>query len=327
MKRFKNILCVLEPEHASVTVLERAVELAESNQGRLTVVGVVPHVTVGIGVSDGGPDLVDLQDAIVKIHRQKLEAFIQPVAKRAGVDIKVLVGIPFLQVIHEVLRHDRDLVIKVPEQQDWLERLFGSDDMHLLRKCPCPLWIIKPQAPKPCRVILAAVDVDDGHPLHEMASREALNRQLLEMASSLALAESAELHIIHVWEAPAESAMRNGAFMRARETEVDAYVRQVRRQRSANLESLMRKLEAGIGADALQYISPKVHLIKGEACQEIPALSQQIDADLVVMGTVARTGVSGFIMGNTAEAVLGQIQCSVLAIKPPGFSTPVKIDD
>jgi nucleotide-binding universal stress UspA family protein len=41
------------------------------------------------------------------------------------------------------------------------------------------------------------------------------------------------------------------------------------------------------------------------------------------MGTVARTGISGFVMGNTAETILSQIDCSVLAIKPPGFETPV----
>jgi len=60
---------------------------------------------------------------------------------------------------------------------------------------------------------------------------------------------------------------------------------------------------------------------------EIPALVKRIDADLVVMGTVARTGVPGFIMGNTAETILNQIDCSVFAIKPPGFETPVTMDD
>jgi nucleotide-binding universal stress UspA family protein len=45
------------------------------------------------------------------------------------------------------------------------------------------------------------------------------------------------------------------------------------------------------------------------------------------MGTVARTGIPGFIMGNTAETILNQIDASVLAIKPPGFGTPVTLDD
>jgi nucleotide-binding universal stress UspA family protein len=45
------------------------------------------------------------------------------------------------------------------------------------------------------------------------------------------------------------------------------------------------------------------------------------------MGTVARTGISGFLMGNTAETILNQIDCSVLAIKPPDFQTPVTLQD
>lgn len=50
---------------------------------------------------------------------------------------------------------------------------------------------------------------------------------------------------------------------------------------------------------------------------------QTYRADLVVMGTVARTGVAGLIIGNTAEAILEQVNCSVLAIKPAGFKSPV----
>lgn len=48
---------------------------------------------------------------------------------------------------------------------------------------------------------------------------------------------------------------------------------------------------------------------------------------LVVMGTAARTGIPGFIMGNTAETILNRPDCSVLAVKPPGFVTPVTVED
>jgi nucleotide-binding universal stress UspA family protein len=53
----------------------------------------------------------------------------------------------------------------------------------------------------------------------------------------------------------------------------------------------------------------------------------ELQADLFVVGAVARTGISGVIIGNTAEAILNQLTCSVLAIKPPGFNTPVKLDE
>jgi len=250
---------------------------------------------------------------------------VDPYRQRIEIQSKVLIGTPFLEIIREVLRKAHDLVIKIPENRDWLDRLFGSDDMHLLRKCPCPVWLIKPQAPKSYRRILAAVDVDDQYPSAELESRYALNRQVLEIASSLALSDSATLHIVHAWEAIGESAMR-GAIENVPEETVRAYIQQVRRQHEASLEGLMRGVTGNSGQDAVNYLTPQTHLVKGWARKEIPALAKRIEADLVVMGTVARTGVPGFFMGNTAETILNQIDCSVLAIKPPGFATPVTLE-
>jgi nucleotide-binding universal stress UspA family protein len=194
--------------------------------------------------------------------------------------------------------------------------------MHLLRKCPCPLWLVKPQAPSPCRRILATVDVDAAYPEAELDTRHALNLQVLELASSLAISDFAELHIAHAWHAVGESAMRGG-FMTAPEKKIIAYVEQVRRERARGLDMLVREVTGDMGQDVLDYLKPQTHLLKGWARKEIPALAKRIEADLVVMGTVARTGVPGLLMGNTAETILNQIDCSVLAIKPPGFVTPV----
>jgi nucleotide-binding universal stress UspA family protein len=49
--------------------------------------------------------------------------------------------------------------------------------------------------------------------------------------------------------------------------------------------------------------------------------------DLIVMGTVARTGLGGLLIGNTAESVLQRVDCSVLAVKPEGFVSPVRLED
>ena len=45
------------------------------------------------------------------------------------------------------------------------------------------------------------------------------------------------------------------------------------------------------------------------------------------MGTVARLGVPGFIMGGTAEETLHQLHCAVVGIKPEGFISPITIDE
>ena len=70
---------------------------------------------------------------------------------------------------------------------------------------------------------------------------------------------------------------------------------------------------------------PTLLVKKGHPDDVIPDLVRHSDIDLVVMGTVGRTGIPGLFIGNTAEEVLGQIDCSILAIKPPGFESPVTI--
>ena len=323
MKRFNNIMCVVEQGAGHKPALERAVTLAENNQANLTVIAVAKRVAAGIGTPEGGSISADLQAALVSAHEQNLESLIEPYRQRINVQAGVLIGTPFLEIIREVMRNGRDLLIKSAETWDWQERLFGSDDMHLLRKCPCPVWLIKPEALKAYRRILVAVDVDDVFPSREMELRRALNLQLLEMAGSLALAEFAELHIVHAWDAIGESIMHS-VFMKMSEDEIAAHVEQERLHHAANLDNLIDEVA---GQDALDYLKPQTHLVKGWARKEIPALAKQIEADIVVMGTVVRTGIPGFIMGNTAETIMNQIDCSVLAIKPPDFVTPVTQQD
>jgi nucleotide-binding universal stress UspA family protein len=326
MKRFKNILCAIDPKTADSAAVERAVTLAENNQASLTLVTVTEPVVPLIETTQGASIDANLQETPADEHVGALQALAAPYRERLTIQARVLTGTPFLQLIREVLRGRYDLLIKVAERLDWMERLLGSDDMHLLRKCPCPVWLIRPDEPSNYQCILAAVDVDDTYPPAELQSRQALNRQTLEIAVSLALSDFAALHLVHIWDAIGESAMR-GAFLHTPQEQIAAYVEQVRRRNAANLDALLHELTDRVGPNALNYLEPQLHLIKGYARREIPALTKRIGADLIVMGTVARTGVPGFFMGNTAETILRQIDCAVLAIKPPGFVTPVTLED
>jgi len=326
MQRFKDILCVVAPGSEGGAALERAANLAGNNQARLTVVCVIDKIPPDTTLLERVFSPEDLQAKFVEEHRQGLEELVTQWRSDVGIQIKVLSGIPFLSIISEVLRNDRDLVIKTAEHGGLLDRVFGSDDMHLLRKCPCPVWLLKPESPKSYRRILAAVDVDDGYPPKELKTRHALNRAVLEMASSLALSEFAELHIVNTWEAFGESAMRS-AFMKRPEDEIVAYVEEVKQKYQKHLSELVDGVIGKLGRETLEHIKPQTRLVKGSPRKELPVLARDIEADLVVMGTVARTGIPGFIMGNTAETILNRLDCSVLAIKPPGFETPVTLED
>jgi nucleotide-binding universal stress UspA family protein len=65
-------------------------------------------------------------------------------------------------------------------------------------------------------------------------------------------------------------------------------------------------------------------LVEGEPERAISHFVDRNGVDLVVMGTVARSGIPGVVMGNTAERVLQRLHGSVLAVKPPGFVSPVE---
>lgn len=318
MKLFNNLLYVFEQSTAQDTAIARAVSLAQNNQARLTIIDVIPEQKAKIGMPPDGPVSNDLTAAMIAQRRQMLKSLIAPYTTQLDFGIEILVGIKFLEVIRAVQRNDYDLVIKPAENPDWVERLFGSDDMHLLRKCPCPIWLMKPQEKSNYERIVAAVDFD---PDETESDEQALNQLILGMSSSLALSDFAQLHLVHVWDVP-EAGFASLWADNPKAAEMNM-IEAVRAQHKAGMDTLIRMLSEQISADAYKYLTPRVHLLKGSAQKVIPALVKELKADLVVMGTVARTGIPGFIIGNTAEAILDQLQCTVLAVKPPGFVSPV----
>lgn len=330
MQRFKHILCVMEHGDAGAATLQRAVALAENNQASLTVIDVVARVASGIGMHDCDPMLRDLHSAEWRDREARIAVLLEPYRHRQiAIRHTVLPGITFVEVIREVLRNGHDLVIKCPESPSWLKRVFSSDDMHLLRKCPCPVWMVKPNAPKTYKRILAAVDIDAGYPAKELAIRQRLNARILEVAASLAISESAQLHVACAWESLAEQAQGRLFALDVSSERLAQSVAQEQLQQQRVLDALVNN-RIGRGnatRDAVEYLQPRTHLLKGSARAEIPALATRLAIDCIVMGTVARTGVRGFIIGNTAEAILAQVECSVLAIKPEGFATPVALAD
>src|SRR5690606_14135337 len=209
------------------------------------------------------------------------------------------------------------------ENPNWIERMFGSDDMHLLRKCPCPVWLTRPNEKSNYGCILAAVDFNLDNTSNTV--EQSLNQQILDLSSSLALSDLASLHLVHVWDAPAEMTVRSWA---DNPDEAGmAYVESERSRHESAFNRLRDQLRDPIAKEAYNYLSPPFNLRRAAASTVIPEMAKQLQTDLVVMGTVARTGIAGLFIGNTAETTLEQLQCSVLAVNPPGFVTPIKLSE
>lgn len=315
MKRFKNILFVAEAGANDPAVFDQAVTLANDNQARLTVIGIVED--------SGTRTSAELREAMVEDRLEALRAFVQANAAAGDeVETKVLIGKPFMEVIREVIRFRRDLVVKsIGVAHSVGQQLFGGTDKKLLRKCPCPVWLIKSTKQQGYREILVALDYEPENP-----ESDPLNRRLLDMAGSIALSEFCELHVVHAWQLEHESFLRSPRTDLTRE-EVDELVRKEAQTREHWIARLVHESFQPSGRETEEYLQPKVHLLQGRAEDVVPQCAGEIGAELVVMGTVARTGIPGFIIGNTAESILSQLECSVLAIKPAGFVTPLALDE
>jgi nucleotide-binding universal stress UspA family protein len=168
---------------------------------------------------------------------------------------------------------------------------------------------------------LLALDFEPENP-----ENEPLNRQLVEMAASLALSEFAQLHVVHAWKLEHESFFRSARSGLSRE-EVDQMIVDEEDARRRWLEKFVADCCRSLGTEASGYLKPEFHLIRGYAEEVVPRCASDLGAELVVMGTVGRTGIPGFVIGNTADAILNRIDCSVLAVKPAGFVSPVAVDN
>lgn len=322
MKRFKEILCVVANSEQTEPALRRALALAEANQARLTVTTVLPLARIARLVPAAEPGEDDLMQALTREHLEGLRRLTASCAERLEVRHEVLFGTGFIEVIRLVLTRGHDLLVKTAENPSFIQRLFGSNDMQLLRECPCPVWLTHPDEKADYESIVASVDFDADIPGEHEAE---LNARIIELASAVALSDPADLHVVHVWDAPAEMMLRHWSSNPV--VDGASYAQAVRSASEKGMQQLAGSLRSLLGDEAYEYLAPDYHLVRGNPSTMIPTMAHQLDADLVVMGTVGRTGIAGLFIGNTAEMVLEQVQCSVLAIKPPGFVSPVRIDD
>lgn len=277
----------------------------------LTLAAFLPD---GMSGGDRSDSTLSLQTILKTSCEQELIAAVTPLQDEGmQVNAKVLIGKPFLEIIRLVLRDQHDLVIIGAEDERGVrEQFLGGTTMHLMRKCPCPVWVVKPTPQGRFARILAAVDVV---PAEER--RNSLNEKILTLAISVAQSEQSELHILHAWRLYGESALRSGRFHLSIE-EVDQMTRKTRVLHKGWLDELLAQ-------HPLDSVRHQIHLVHGDPKEAIADRAKLLQAELVVMGTVGRTGIPGLLIGNTAEETLRQLECSVLAVKPDSFVTPVTL--
>ena len=311
MHAFKTILLAITRLHSSELELSQCFRLASDNRARLI-----------IAIFDQSLEMLrrlqflPLEAKLEGLCRKQLEEHAQQLkglAWEQGIEAEVCIipGKPRQLITGLIDEYGVDLVIKVADPCGALapNQLTGNDQA-LLRKCPVPLLIMasREQLPDFSGKIMVAMDVGD--PNHEAAE---LNQQLLLNGIYLSSQENAELHIVSVWNLP----MEHHALQHLGDDELYELQESTHQRYQKKLDDTLS--EAGVNA---QMNHVHCHLLKGQPAQQIQKLANEINVDIIVMGTLGHH-TQGVLMGNTAENIINGVYCSILAIKPEGFPSPL----
>ena len=311
MKQFKNILVVVDQQisHQENSAIAQAAELAQRNNAKVTLMDVItaPDDTV-----NAYKDIISASELTQMMAKQRDKDLVSMVnelrTNNIDANTKIAIGTNFIEIIRQVLRSGHDLIIKIATGND---SRFASSDFHLMRKSPCPVWLLKQQEVAHCQHILAAVDITQ----ENTDEGKRLNQLIMELATSLAQWKNGNLHLLSCWTLYGESALRHNSFLKVSDSKLASII-------DEEQNSLQQRLDAfGANYDSFTFTQ---HLIKDKPDHGIPKFVERHTIDTVVMGTVGRSGISGLLIGNTAETVLQSIDASVVTVKPSGFKSPVK---
>lgn len=276
----------------------RAAIQARALAGKLDASVVFYHST--FHERDGVDDAEHGGDAAPEVT-SLLERFVSDEV-HAGIRARLVVGgdPPFVGMIRQVLAGEADLVVVGKRSEvDQDERKLGTVAGKLLRKCPGPVWVVHPGHDPVSDTVLAATDLT---PVGDRAT---------VLAAEVASLFGAVLHIVHAYSMPMSLQLESASLDRKALAERLGAIEDS--ARTHILETLGPLAERGV----------EIHVGCTSPTRAIDAAVRRLTPDLLVMGTLSRTGIVGLLVGNTAERLLPRVDCSLLTLKPAGFVSPV----
>jgi nucleotide-binding universal stress UspA family protein len=223
--------------------------------------------------------------------------------RRRGVTprTRLLAGEPTAALIAEVERGGYDLFVAGAPSGANINAGRATAS-RFVRQCPSAVLLV--HAPRRRRLprILVAVDATP------MRSRDvdALSHRLVESALWATDLLKGELHVLSVWDSFGERQMRRAGLSPVDLSDYRATVR----------HGAVTELRRVLAPFSDQIPAGHWHLRKGDAREVIPSFARAQDIDLLVIGTAARSGLARLVIGNTAEAVLANMPCSMLTVPP-----------
>lgn len=304
---YQNILAYIDERPESHAALAQAAHLGSYPGVRTSLIDVIEALS-DLTPWPNGEDFEALRSLLIESRKEVLRLQGAHAGVKAA-QISVAIGKASFEITRQVLRDDHDLVIKTAQgKKDGRRVSFGSLGMHLVRKCPAPVWLVQPGENTCPRRILAAVN-----PVG--AGRQQMCRKILDHANALAGKWNAQLHVLHSWSTSAEAMLRD----RVTSATVARYVASTHETAAEALTTLIEERCAGLP-------NSRVHLTMGSPVESIASVVRDVDIDVVVLGAVGSNARAGHLIGSVTEEVMNRVDCGVFCIKPDNFVCPIQFN-
>ncbi|MEN8635802.1 universal stress protein UspE [Pseudoalteromonas distincta] len=305
MNTIKRIIAVIDPTKDDQHGLARSIDLAKKSGASITAFMTVYDFSYEMTTMLSGDEREAMRDAVLKDRELWLNDLVSPY-KDINIETQVVWhNRPYEAIIDTVINQKYDLVIKGTHQHGALKSvIFTPTDWHLVRKCPAPVLFVKEMAWPENGNILAAVNA-----VSENEEHVALNKRVIKDAQFLCELANAKLNLVNAYPAtPINIAIEIPEF------NPGLYNESVKKHHIESTNAL---------AAEFNLSQEQCFIEEGLPEDVIPDVAKRLNSELVVIGTVGRTGLSAALVGNTAEHVIDSLDCDVLALKPDGYVSPM----
>lgn len=306
MKPPKRILCVIDPTEDDQPAMARAAMLAKAFDAKLRLYISYYYAYLTDIADDYGPVGGSFSDATIQAFQNRLEDMAEQL-RSDGHSVSAKAewkkDLP-RSIIEEADRWGANLVVKDTHYHTAISRaLFTNTDWILIRRCPVPLWLVKPTVDFSARPgVIACVD-----PVREHDKPESLDHDILSAASMLATELNGDLYAFHAFNPLVPVGKAATWAIGPEELPIDKLSGRMRDDHAAAFGELVE-----------QYgVADKRRLLRDGTTQAtLPPAALDLGTSLVVLGAVKRPQLREAVIGSTAESVMDHVPCDLLILKP-----------
>lgn len=293
MNRLKNILVGVDFSDCSKAALAQAARLAQWNGARLHVVHILESLVVSEFADSLKVSVLELRDITLGRATEKLRAWVTELNLRNEPTMDVGFGAPIDVMLSKAHSTAADLIVLGEVGSSLPGRGAGILAGKCLRKAPCKVMLVNEDHTQPFHVVLACIDFSE------------TSRVVATQALHVATADKSQLHFLHVFDPP----WRRLGYLRPIPEAAPDFQKQYR-------DTLRYRLEQFVGDTGGLNIRCDLHEASSIG-SGITDFARLLHADLIVLGTRGKTNLKYVLLGSTAERLLRDVPCSILAIKPP----------